>query len=99
MFYLSPDAEEALLEFDENTSFVIGGLIDRTVVKNASLDRAKTLDLQARRLPITEFCKDKVVKTELGINQVVRLLLGYRESQDWSIAFEQAEVIPKRYKS
>jgi Trm5-related predicted tRNA methylase len=37
--YLSPDAEEALTEFDtEVTNFIIGGLIDRTIVKNASLN-------------------------------------------------------------
>jgi len=38
--YLSPDAKEALLDFDENTSFIVGGLIDRTIVKNATLNQA-----------------------------------------------------------
>jgi tRNA (guanine9-N1)-methyltransferase len=36
-FYLSPDAPEALLEFDENSTLIVGGLIDRTVIKRASL--------------------------------------------------------------
>ena len=45
--YLSPDAETPLMEFDDNTNFVIGGLIDRSVIKNASLDQSKTLNLQA----------------------------------------------------
>jgi Trm5-related predicted tRNA methylase len=35
-YYLSPDAEEALEDFDYNTNFIIGGLIDRTCIRNAS---------------------------------------------------------------
>jgi hypothetical protein len=37
-YYLSPDAEEAIIDFDDSTNFIIGGLIDRTVVKKASLE-------------------------------------------------------------
>jgi len=29
--YLSPDAEEPLLDFNRDNNFIIGGLIDRTV--------------------------------------------------------------------
>ena len=56
--YLSPDAELPLLDFEENsggTSFILGGLIDRTRVKNATLNKFKSLEipeLQCRRLPI-----------------------------------------------
>lgn len=41
--YLSPDASEELLEIDPNAAYIIGGLVDRTVMKNASLDRANEL--------------------------------------------------------
>ena len=39
--YLSPDAAEPLQDIDPETAYVIGGLVDRTVIKNASLNRAK----------------------------------------------------------
>jgi tRNA (guanine9-N1)-methyltransferase len=39
--YLSPDASEELLEIDPDAAYVIGGLVDRTVIKNASLNRAE----------------------------------------------------------
>lgn len=39
--YLSPDAPEPLLDIDSDITYVIGGLVDRTVIKNASLTRAK----------------------------------------------------------
>ena len=38
--YLSPDAEDTLYDFDDDTNFVIGGLVDRTVIKQASLDKS-----------------------------------------------------------
>jgi Trm5-related predicted tRNA methylase len=46
--YLSPDAELPLLDFDFNsggTSFILGGLIDRTRVKNATLNKFKSLEI------------------------------------------------------
>ena len=33
LVYLSPDAEEVLEHVDDNFIYVIGGIIDRTVVK------------------------------------------------------------------
>ena len=39
-YYLSPDANETLIDFDEDANFVIGGLIDRTVIKQASYAKA-----------------------------------------------------------
>lgn len=41
LVYLSPDADKALEEVREDTAYVIGGLVDRTVVKYASLMRAE----------------------------------------------------------
>ena len=35
-----------------DTAYIIGGLVDRTVIKNASYDRAKYLDIPAVQLPI-----------------------------------------------
>jgi tRNA (guanine9-N1)-methyltransferase len=44
--YLSPDAEEPLLDFHpRRTNFIIGGLIDRTLIKYASYDKAKDLNI------------------------------------------------------
>ena len=45
--YLSPDAEETLLEYDtEATSFIIGGIVDRTINKYLTLQRAKELNIR-----------------------------------------------------
>ena len=41
LIYLSPDALDPLGTVDIDTAYVIGGLVDRTVKKNASLSRAR----------------------------------------------------------
>lgn len=38
--YLSPDAPEQLTQIDPDAAYIIGGLVDRTVLKNASKYRA-----------------------------------------------------------
>ena len=58
--YLSPDSDVPLLDFDvDQTNFILGGLIDRTVVKNATKLKHQALNIEAMkccRLPIEEFC-------------------------------------------
>jgi Trm5-related predicted tRNA methylase len=67
--YLSPDAKEPIPEdFSHDTNFIIGGLIDRTVVKYASLSVANENEIKAMRLPIEEQLGEKIGKVELGIN-------------------------------
>lgn len=41
LVYLSPDAPDPLQTIEADTAYVIGGLVDRTVKKNASLNRAR----------------------------------------------------------
>ena len=39
--YLSPDATDQLHQIDPDAAYIIGGLVDRTVIKKASFNRAK----------------------------------------------------------
>jgi len=41
LIYLSPDAELPLDKIEPDTAFILGGLIDRSIIKNASFYRAK----------------------------------------------------------
>ncbi len=45
MIYLSPDADQELEEVNKECVYIVGGLADRTVCKNASLNRANLLNL------------------------------------------------------
>ena len=74
--YLSPDAEECLNEIKDNQAYVIGGLVDRTIVSKQSLEKARNLGVLVRRLPIKE-CIGDIVKVErrvFNINTVVQVL-------------------------
>lgn len=71
----------------------MGGLIDRTIKKYASLNRAKTFEIEARRLPIRQFMRSRLV---LNLDHVVLMLCKFKECNDWKTAFDYGA--PKRYK-
>ncbi|OMJ86075.1 hypothetical protein SteCoe_12513 [Stentor coeruleus] len=76
IIYLSPDADEPLLEVPENCAFVIGGLVDRTIRSLQSLHRAGNLGVDVKRLPIKEHANN-LIKPErrvFNIDTVVQVL-------------------------
>lgn len=91
--YLSPDAEDELSEIDPEAAYIIGGLVDRTVIKNASLDRANELHIPAKKLPILAFMKNRKC---LNLDHVVMILSKFKETGDWKVAFDYGA--PKRWK-
>ncbi len=54
LLYLSPDAEDTLDIFDAKTSFVIGGIVDRTVSSCTSLYKANMCGIKAVKLPLKD---------------------------------------------
>lgn len=94
---LSPDAEEALGALEQGKVYVIGGLVDRTVQKGASLRLARQHNARAVRLPIAEhlgpLAKGKGV---LNVNDVFAALLAVHAGQGWRAALEAA--IPQRFR-
>ncbi|KAM6227446.1 tRNA methyltransferase 10 homolog B isoform 2-T2 [Spheniscus humboldti] len=72
--YLTPDSENALEDIDPNKVYVLGGLVDESIHKKLTLQRAQEQSLQTARLPIREYMV-KTVNTKnyhsetLAINQ------------------------------
>jgi hypothetical protein len=55
--YLSPDATDVLMELAPDKVYCIGGLVDRSVSRYASLSHAKEHGVPAAvRLPLREYC-------------------------------------------
>jgi len=81
---LSPDAEEDLEEVRDDCTYIIGGLVDRSVSKLQSLRQACANNMaQIRRLPIKRYgpCGAHPV---LNIDVVVRILAErIRRGTDW----------------
>ena len=103
--YLSPDAEEELNDVSEDKIYIIGGIVDRTVIQNLSLNRIISLKnddnceikIVAKKLPLIKYIKD-VKNTVLNINTVVEILSLYadmdEDKKDWKTVFEKT--LPKR---
>ena len=99
--YLSPDADEVLEEVRADALYVIGGLVDRSRLKNMSLARATSLGVRCARLPIKSYLEktcDRVRKTDgiLNITTVARglLLKFHHKARSWDEIW--GEILPKR---
>lgn len=55
LVYLTPDAEDDLLEDDEDNIYIIGGLVDAKDNKPLSYARAKKDNIRSARLPIDRY--------------------------------------------
>jgi tRNA (guanine9-N1)-methyltransferase len=92
---LSPDAADTLDELDfANTVYVIGGLVDRTVIKSQSLQKAVERGVSAARLPLPPLIKGTV----LNINTVVEILHHRYLGSDWSSSFRKV-IPPRKFKT
>lgn len=91
--YLTPDAEEALGELEAGVTYVVAGLVDRPVRKNATLNAARLHGCEVRRLPLREF-RDTSPKRRregiLNIDVVVNVLVRRRDTGDWAGALRAA---------
>lgn len=71
---------------------MIGGLVDRTILKNASFNRAEQLGIKAYSLPIQEFM---IKRKCLNLDHVALMLVQAQETGNWKDAFYNSA--PKRY--
>mmetsp|Transcript_18138 Transcript_18138/g.36790 ORF Transcript_18138/g.36790 Transcript_18138/m.36790 type:complete len:522 (-) Transcript_18138:208-1773(-) len=91
---LSPDAEAELEEVDSTKTYVIGGLVDRTVAKGQTASQAERVEgLQIRKLPIKSYV-DSHMHPVLNVNTVLEILVMMLKTGDWGTALLQA--VPAR---
>ncbi|CAM5115425.1 unnamed protein product [Eretmochelys imbricata] len=102
--YLTPDSENAwprvrsvsflaLQDIDPHRVYVLGGLVDESIQKKLTLQKAQEHSLQTARLPIAEYMvRNTNVKNyhseTLAINQVFDALSTYYETQSWPEALK-----------
>ena len=106
--YLSPDADEDLEDVTEDKIYIIGGLVDRSIIKNRSMIRINhiknndkdvnnEIKIVAKRLPLQKYINN-ISNPILNINTVVEILSLYmdmeKDKKDWKKAIESA--LPKR---
>lgn len=93
VIYLSADSPNTLDRLEPNTSYVIGGLVDRNREKLLCQRRAEGKGIQTAKLPIGEYLQ-MASRQVLATNHVVEIMCKWLECGDWGKAF--MEVIPKR---
>ncbi|XP_028661682.1 tRNA methyltransferase 10 homolog B [Erpetoichthys calabaricus] len=93
VIYLTPDSENALEYVDPEKVYILGGLVDESVQKSLTYEKAQEYQLCTARLPVEEY----MVKKEnaknfhsqiLAINQVFDILVAFCESHSWIEAFK-----------
>ncbi|XP_015705560.1 tRNA methyltransferase 10 homolog B isoform X1 [Coturnix japonica] len=100
--YLTPDSENVLEDIDPKKVYVLGGLVDESIHKNLTLQRAREQSLQTARLPIREYMV-KSMNTKnyysetLAINQVFDVLSTYYKTQSWPDALKAGVSSGKGY--
>ncbi|TYZ61649.1 hypothetical protein PybrP1_001696 [[Pythium] brassicae (nom. inval.)] len=92
--YLSPDSPNVLTELDATKMYVIGGIVDKSRKKGATLNAASSAGIATARLPIQEHIADRLDHI-LNVNTVVEVLIRFRETGgDWPAALRYA--LPQR---
>uniref|UniRef100_A0A8B9Z0V8 tRNA methyltransferase 10 homolog B n=1 Tax=Buteo japonicus TaxID=224669 RepID=A0A8B9Z0V8_9AVES len=100
--YLTPDSENVLEDIDPNKVYVLGGLVDESIHKKLTLQRAQEQSLQTARLPIREYMV-KTTNTKnyhsetLAVNQVFDVLSTYYETRSWPAALKAGVSSGKGY--
>jgi len=94
---LSPDATDVLQEVKEDEIYVIGGIVDRSVQKGLTYQRASERQVRVVRLPIQEYVLNRKKGSHiLNVEHVIRILMRMLNENDWAKVLN--EVLPNRKK-
>ncbi|KAF2018326.1 hypothetical protein BU24DRAFT_421311 [Aaosphaeria arxii CBS 175.79] len=91
--YLSSESDVTLERLKPNSTYIIGGLVDKNRHKGICHRRAVERGIKTAKLPIGQFLEMKS-RQVLVTNHVLEIMLKWMEFGDWGKAF--MEVIPKR---
>ena len=67
--------------------YVIGGIVDRTVMKARTLDCAYEQNVRAMRLPIKEYVPNNMSHI-LNIDTVINIISTYVTTKNWEKTFD-----------
>ena len=91
--YLTSDSPNTLDRLSPNTSYIIGGIVDKNRHKGICYKRACERGIPTAKLPIGEYMTMQS-RSVLAVNHVVEIMLKWLETGNWGEAF--LSVIPKR---
>ncbi|KAJ4384574.1 tRNA (guanine(9)-N(1))-methyltransferase [Didymella sp. IMI 355093] len=93
IIYLSSESENTLTTLKPNSTYIIGGLVDKNRHKGVCHKRAVERGIKTAKLPIGEFLEMRS-RQVLVTNHVLEIMLKWLEFGDWGKAF--MAVLPER---
>ncbi|KAJ8063538.1 hypothetical protein OCU04_007410 [Sclerotinia nivalis] len=93
IIYLTSDSPNTLTTLIPNTTYIIGGIVDKNRHKGLCYKRACDAGVATAKLPIGEYMTMQS-RTVLTVNHVMEIMIRWLETGDWGEAF--LNVIPKR---
>jgi len=94
LVWLSPDAHDPLLELDLGKVYIVGGIIDRSVISKLTLRRASEKGISCQRLPLKEHAPARNVHPILTPLAVISILSAVHSGSSWEQAI--AASLPQR---
>lgn len=86
IIYLTADAEDELETIDNNTIYILGGLLDHNRLKMATYERANSKNIKTARLPLQNHVHIQR-RHILTVNHVFDILLTYPQNPNWQEVF------------
>uniref|UniRef100_M4BYY6 tRNA (guanine(9)-N(1))-methyltransferase n=1 Tax=Hyaloperonospora arabidopsidis (strain Emoy2) TaxID=559515 RepID=M4BYY6_HYAAE len=96
LVYLSPDSPNVLNKIDPEKIYVVGGIVDKSRKKGATLNAALEAGVTTVRLPIQEYIPERLDHI-LNVNTVLDVLILSQGTDDWTRVLELA--LPQRKRS
>ncbi|CAH1156031.1 unnamed protein product [Phaedon cochleariae] len=94
LVYLTPHCREELKEFDHDTVYIIGGIVDKVNNDPLSLAKAKREGLRMAKLPLDRYLQwGSGSGKSLTLNQVGSILLDVKRYGNWEKALRH---VPRR---
>lgn len=95
LIYLSPDSDNTLEAVEQDKVYVLGGVVDLTIIKRLTEYHASKAGLVTAKLPVHKYMeRTKTASLCLPINQVLGMLLEVYSGRGWGQVLE--EYLPKR---
>jgi ribonuclease P protein 1 len=94
LVYLTPHCNNDLTEYDPDSIYIIGAMVDKMNHEPHSLGKAKHLGLRMARLPLDRYLSWGAGSGKsLTLNQMTDIMLDLRQTRDWPYALRH---VPKR---
>ena len=82
LVYLTADSNTELLSFDNDTTYIVGGLVDHNRLKNITFAKAQEQNIRTAKFPLSKYVQLDS-SSVLTVNHVVSLILSFAESGSW----------------